>query len=48
MARNQGRGDFARVGEVPDHAGEVPSVAPRAAPTWIAEHRALVLDVPWS
>jgi rhodanese-related sulfurtransferase len=45
LAANQGRDDFAWVGEVSEPDGEVPSVGPAAAPTWIAEHDAMVLDV---
>ncbi|HEY1292415.1 MAG TPA: MBL fold metallo-hydrolase [Chloroflexota bacterium] len=45
MATNQGRADFAWVGELPEPASEVPSVSPKAAPAWIAEHDAVVLDV---
>jgi hydroxyacylglutathione hydrolase len=45
LATNQGRDDFAWVGEVREPPDEIPSIAPKAAPAWIAEHHALVLDV---
>jgi len=45
LATNQGREDFAWVGQVPEPPGEIPSIAPTAAPAWIAEHQAVVLDV---
>jgi glyoxylase-like metal-dependent hydrolase (beta-lactamase superfamily II)/rhodanese-related sulfurtransferase len=44
MATNQGRGDFSWV-HVGAPAAEIPSVMPEAAPAWVAEHNALVLDV---
>jgi glyoxylase-like metal-dependent hydrolase (beta-lactamase superfamily II)/rhodanese-related sulfurtransferase len=45
LATNQGRSDFGWVGEATEPAGHVQSVAPDAAPAWIAEHNAMVLDV---
>jgi hydroxyacylglutathione hydrolase len=45
LATNQGRGDFGWVGEVSEPAGDIPSITPAAAPAWIAEHHAVVLDV---
>jgi hydroxyacylglutathione hydrolase len=45
MATNQGRGDFSWVGDVADPASELVSVTPEAAPAWIAEHHAVVVDV---
>ncbi len=46
LATNQGRVDFGWIGDVAtEPVGEVPRVAPSAAPAWIAEHDAVVLDV---
>jgi glyoxylase-like metal-dependent hydrolase (beta-lactamase superfamily II)/rhodanese-related sulfurtransferase len=46
LATNQGRADFSWVGDVgAETPGDVPSVTPTAAPGWITEHHALVLDV---
>jgi glyoxylase-like metal-dependent hydrolase (beta-lactamase superfamily II)/rhodanese-related sulfurtransferase len=45
MATNQGRGEFGWVAEARERDGDIPSVTPTAAPAWIAEHDALVLDV---
>ncbi|MBV9329182.1 MAG: MBL fold metallo-hydrolase [Chloroflexi bacterium] len=45
LATNQGRGDYGWVGEGMASSSEVPSVSPTAAPAWIAEHHALVVDV---
>ena len=45
LATNQGRGDFGWVGEVAERLGDIPSVAPTAAQAWIAERRAMVVDV---
>src|SRR5262249_44786452 len=46
LATNQGRADFGWVGDVAiETAGDVPSVRPDAAPNWIAQHHAVVLDV---
>jgi hydroxyacylglutathione hydrolase len=48
MATNRGAGSYEWA--IPtDEDGEVPRVTPAEAPAWLAEHRALVLDVrePW-
>jgi rhodanese-related sulfurtransferase len=46
LATNQGRAEYGWVGDVvAQPVGEVPSVTPSAAPAWIAEHNAVVLDV---
>jgi glyoxylase-like metal-dependent hydrolase (beta-lactamase superfamily II)/rhodanese-related sulfurtransferase len=46
LTTNQGRADFSWVGDVASESpGDVPSIAPDAAPGWIAEHHAVVLDV---
>jgi glyoxylase-like metal-dependent hydrolase (beta-lactamase superfamily II)/rhodanese-related sulfurtransferase len=46
LATNQGRADFGWIGDVAVRSiGEIPSVTPSAAPAWIAEHAAEVLDV---
>jgi glyoxylase-like metal-dependent hydrolase (beta-lactamase superfamily II)/rhodanese-related sulfurtransferase len=45
MATNQGKANFAWLGELVAPAGDVPSIAPAAAPAWISEHAALVVDV---
>jgi glyoxylase-like metal-dependent hydrolase (beta-lactamase superfamily II)/rhodanese-related sulfurtransferase len=46
LATNQGRADYGWVADVvTEPVGEVPSVTPRAAPAWIAEHNPVVLDV---
>jgi glyoxylase-like metal-dependent hydrolase (beta-lactamase superfamily II)/rhodanese-related sulfurtransferase len=44
LATNQGRADYAWVA-VGARADEIPSVDPEDAPEWLAEHKALVLDV---
>jgi glyoxylase-like metal-dependent hydrolase (beta-lactamase superfamily II)/rhodanese-related sulfurtransferase len=45
LATNQGRGDYRWVGDALDSVGDIRSVAPDAAPEWISEHNAMVLDV---
>jgi hydroxyacylglutathione hydrolase len=45
LATNQGRRDFAWVGEISEPVGEIPAVAPSMARAWIAEHDAVVVDV---
>jgi glyoxylase-like metal-dependent hydrolase (beta-lactamase superfamily II)/rhodanese-related sulfurtransferase len=45
LATNQGRADFAWVGDAREPESEIPSVPPAAAPAWIARHAALVIDV---
>ena len=44
LATNEGRADYSWLGGLKPH-GDVCSVSPESAPTWLTEHDALVVDV---